>query len=93
MGLAHPKSLGHGIDGLQDQTNIIIHFGHNWNLGETMQMRERIGPMRQIQAGYDRPVFIYNIVAEDSLDEAVLEAHASKRSVQDALLTAMKRSN
>jgi SNF2-related domain len=91
IGLAHPKSMGHGIDGLQNVTNILVRFGHGWNLGERMQMLERIGPMRQLQAGLDRPVFVYDIVADDTLDEDVIESHAAKRSVQDALLTAMKR--
>src|ERR1700675_1863959 len=91
IGLAHPKSMGHGIDGLQDHSNILIRLGHGWNLGERMQMLERIGPMRQLQSGLDRPVFVYDIVAEGTLDEDVIESHAAKRSVQDALLTAMKR--
>lgn len=91
IGLAHPKSMGHGIDGLQNVTNILVRFGHGWNLGERMQMLERIGPMRQMQAGLDRPVYVYDIVAENTLDEDVIESHAAKRSVQDALLKAMNR--
>jgi SNF2-related domain len=91
IGMAHPLSLGHGIDGLQNTTNILIRFGHDWNLGTRMQMLERIGPMRQLQAGFERPVFVYDIVAEDTLDEDVIAAHTAKRSVQDALLNAMKR--
>lgn len=91
LGVAHPKSLGHGIDGLQNVTNILVRFGHDWNLGERMQMLERIGPMRQLQAGLDRSVYIYDIVATDTIDEDVIAAHAGKRSVQDALLAAMKR--
>lgn len=91
MGLAHPKSLGHGIDGLQNVTNILVRFGHDWNLGERLQMLERIGPMRQLQAGLDRPCMVYDIVAEDTVDEDVIAAHELKRSVQDALLAAMKR--
>jgi hypothetical protein len=91
IGLAHPRSMGHGIDGLQEVSNILIRFGHDWNLGERMQMLERIGPMRQLQAGLDRPVFVYNIICEGTLDEVVIEAHAAKRGVQDALLNAMKR--
>jgi hypothetical protein len=93
IGLAHPKSLGHGIDGLQNVTNIIIYLGHSWNLGETMQMLERIGPMRQLQAGLDRPVWVYKIVASDTIDEDVIASHESKTSVQTALLNAMKRYN
>lgn len=56
-----------------------------------MQMLERIGPMRQLQAGLDRPVFVYDIIAEDTLDETVIESHAAKQTVQNALLSAMKR--
>lgn len=91
IGLAHPKSLGHGIDGLQQVTNVIIFFGHSWNLGETMQMIERAGPMRQLQAGFDRPCWVYQIIAEDTVDEAVIASQVSKTSVQTALLNAMKR--
>lgn len=93
IGLAHPKSMGHGIDGLQNVTNILIRLGHSWDLGERMQMLERIGPMRQLQAGLDRLVFVYDIVAENTVDEDVIAAHAAKRTVQDALLAAMRRFN
>lgn len=88
---AHPASLGHGIDGLQDHCNIIAFFGLNWNLENYLQIIERIGPVRQMQAGLERPVFIYRIVAHDTVDELVIERIASKRNVQDILLTAMKR--
>lgn len=91
IGLAHPKSLGHGIDGLQDCANILVRFGRGWNYGEELQMLERIGPMRQLQSGHDRAVFVYDLVAEDTLDEDVILSHTSKRTVQDALLGAMKR--
>ena len=91
IGLAHPKSMGHGIDGLQRITNILVRFGHDWNLGERMQMLERVGPMRQLQSGFDRPVWVYDIIASDTIDEDVVECHVNKRSVQDALLEAMKR--
>lgn len=91
VGFAHPKSLGHGVDGLQDVTNIIAFFGHWWDLELRQQIIERIGPVRQAQAGYDRPVFIYDIVAANTVDEQVIERHETKREVQDLLLEAMKR--
>ncbi len=91
MGIAHPKSMGHGIDGLQNVTNKLVRFGHSWNAGETWQMLERIGAMRQLQAGLSRDVWVYNIVAENTFDEDVIESHEAKRSVQDQLLLAMKR--
>ena len=54
-------------------------------------MIERIGPVRQAQAGYKRPVFIHNIIARDTVDELVIDRVQSKKSVQDLLLAYMKR--
>lgn len=91
IGFAHPASLGHGVDGLQDITNLIAFFGHDWNLEYYEQMIERVGPMRQLQSGYDRNVFVYHIIAEGTIDEDIVARRASKASVQDALMSAMKR--
>jgi len=63
----------------------------NWNLEEHMQIIERIGPMRQKQAGYDRPVMVYPILARDTIDDVVMDRLGGKKSVQEALLDAMKR--
>lgn len=82
--------MGHGIDGLQEVCNKLVRFGHIWNAGETWQMLERIGSMRQMQLGLT-DVWVYNIIAEDTLDEEVIESHALKLSVQDALKLATKR--
>ena len=86
---AHPASAGHGLN-LQDGGNILAFFGHWWNLEEYQQILERIGPTRQAQAGHDRPVFIYHIIAKGTLDELVMERRSSKRDVQDLLLSALK---
>jgi hypothetical protein len=91
LGLAHPQSLGHGIDGLQDVTNIVAFYSHWWALEYRDQIVERVGPVRQMQAGHKRPVFLHYIVARDTVDELVLARHETKRSVQDILLEAMKR--
>ncbi len=87
---AHPASAGHGLN-LQDGGNILAVFGHNWNLEEYQQIVERIGPVRQFQAGHNRPVFIHHIVATDTVDEIVMARRESKREVQDLLLEAMER--
>jgi len=87
---AHPASAGHGLN-LQDGGNILVYFGHWWNLEERQQILERIGPMRQKQSGHDRPVWVYNIIARDTVDEMVIERCETKREVQDILLDAMKR--
>ena len=87
---AHPDSAGHGLN-LQDGGNILVFFGHWWNLEAFLQIIERIGPTRQAQAGHDRPVWIYHIVAADTVDEIVMARRDSKRDVQDLLLEAMKQ--
>ena len=89
--LGHPASMGHGVDGLQEHTNILSFFGHDWNLENRLQIIERIGPTRQMQSGKDRPMFIHNIIARGTVDEMVLERVETKREVQDILLAAMKR--
>jgi SNF2 family DNA or RNA helicase len=86
---AHPASAGHGLN-LQDGGNILVFFGLWWGLEEHAQIIERIGPVRQLQAGHDRPVFIHYIVAADTVDELVLGRLKTKRAVQDLLLEAMK---
>ena len=87
---AHPASAGHGLN-LQDGGNILVVFGHWWNLEEYQQIVERIGPTRQAQAGHKRLVFIYHLVARDTVDELIIERRETKRSVQDILLNALKR--
>lgn len=86
---AHPTSAGHGLN-LQDGGNILVFFGHDWNLENRLQIIERIGPTRQMQAGHDRPMFIHNIIARDTVDEMVMARVETKREVQDILLEAMK---
>jgi len=87
---AHPASAGHGLN-LQDGGNILAFFGHWWNLEEYQQIIERIGPARQAQSGYNRPVFIHHIVTKGTMDEMVMLRRDSKREVQDLLLEAMKQ--
>lgn len=88
---AHPQSAGHGLN-MQHGGNILVFFAHNWNLEDRLQILERIGPVRQMQSGYRRPVFIHNIIARDTVDEMVMERVETKREVQDILLDALNRS-
>ena len=87
---AHPASAGHGLN-LQDGGNIVVMFGHWWDLEQYQQIIERIGPVRQLQAGYDRPVYIYNIRAVGTVDNLVISRRTDKRKVQDLLLEAARR--
>lgn len=89
--LAHPASVGHGIDGLQRHCSTVVFFAQDWSLENHDQLIERVGPMRQMQAGTNRPVMIHYIVARDTVDELVMDRRTSKRTVQDLLLDYMKR--
>lgn len=88
--LAHPASAGHGLN-LQDGGNILCFFSVDWNLEYHDQIIERIGPMRQKQAGHNRPVFIHYLLARDTIDEVVLDRLQGKRTIQQALMDAMRR--
>jgi SNF2 family DNA or RNA helicase len=87
---AHPASAGHGLN-LQDGGNIIVHFSHWWDLETFAQINERIGPVRQKQAGHNRCVFEVYLIAKDTADEDVMARRAGKISVQEALMQGLKR--
>jgi SNF2 family DNA or RNA helicase len=89
--LAHPKSAGHGLN-LQEGGNIIAFFGLWWDLEQHQQIIERIGPTRQAQAGLERNVWVYRIVAKNTVDEDVLTRLETKREVQDILMDSQRRS-
>lgn len=86
---AHPAAAGHGLN-LQHGGNILVFFGLWWDLEQHEQIIERIGPTRQAQAGYKRPVYVHSIVARRTVDELVMRRLKTKASVQDILLDAMK---
>jgi hypothetical protein len=90
MLVIHPASAGHGLN-LQDGGRRIVNFGHNWNLELRQQVAERLGPVRQMQSGYDRAVYHTNIIARDTVEELVLERVQSKADVQDILRAGMAR--
>lgn len=88
--VAHPGSVGHGLS-LQHGGSILVRYSSDWNGEQFDQMLERIGPVRQAQSGYTRNVFEYRIITRGTIDEDVYESHDSKRSVQDCLMSGMRR--
>jgi hypothetical protein len=88
--LAHPQSAGHGLN-LQHGGHHMVYFSDWWNSEARWQSFERLGPVRQMQSGYDRPVYVFDIVTRGTVDELVAEKHATKGSVQEILMAAMKR--
>jgi SNF2 family DNA or RNA helicase len=86
---AHPASAGHGLN-LAEGGNILAFFSLNWNLEEHLQIIERIGPLRQKQAGLNRPVHVHYLMARQTIDDLILERLRSKKSVQEVMIEAMK---
>jgi len=83
----HPASAGHGTN-LQYGGRAIAHVTHTWDLELKLQVNERIGPTRQIQAGFDRNVLQYEICARNTMDEEVLARQQTKWSILEALMNA-----
>jgi hypothetical protein len=91
VGVIHPASAGHGLS-LQHGGNVLVYFGPSWDLELTEQVLGRIGPVRQAQSGYNRPVFVHRILARNTIDTVVAQRLTTKRSVQDCLMAAMQQS-
>jgi hypothetical protein len=85
----HPQSAGHGLN-LAEGGHIMVFYDVNWNLELYQQVIERIGPVRQAQAGFDRPVHLYHLLAKDTIDFKVMKVLEGKATVQTALLDELK---
>lgn len=84
MLLAHPASVGHGLN-LQAGGNIIIWYGLTWSLELYQQANARLYRQGQTSA-----VIIHHLVAEDTVDEHVMEVLKNKDKGQSTLLEAVK---
>lgn len=82
--LGHPASMGHGLN-LQGRCRFIIWYGITWNLEHYDQAIARI--YRQGQKSSH--VFIYHIVAKNTLDEKVVKTLNEKDRSQQTLLAAL----
>lgn len=89
LAFVHPQSIGHGVDGFQNVCHIIVFFALTFDLDPHDQIIERIGPMRQMQAGTDREVMVYQILARGTVDETMAERLVEKRGVLDATMDSL----
>jgi SNF2 family DNA or RNA helicase len=78
--LAHPASVAHGLN-LQSGGNSICWFSLTWSLEDFIQFNARV--WRQGQAS--RTVVIHYILAQDTIDEYVLESLTRKDARQISL--------
>lgn len=82
--LAHPQSAGHGLN-LQKGGHIIVWYGLTWSLEYYQQANARLDRQGQTES-----VIIHHIIAENTIDERVLDVLDGKTKGQDALIDAVK---
>lgn len=82
--VAHPASTGHGLN-LQDGGSIAIWFGLNWSLELYQQANARLH-----RQGQKNTVRIYRIIAENTVDNRVLEVLNGKNMRQEELLEQLR---
>jgi SNF2 family DNA or RNA helicase len=85
--LGHPASMAHGLN-LQESCNHVIWFGIPWNLEHYDQAIRRV-----YRQGQEKPVFVYHLVSEGTLDETVLEVLKAKDRDQQMLFGALTHAN
>ena len=84
--IGHPSSMGHGIDGLQDNGFVIAWYGLTWSLDLYLQFNARV--RRQ---GQGRPVMCHRIMTTKTLDQAQAMALSDKDGTQADLRRAVKQ--
>ena len=82
--LGHPASMSHGLN-LQRTGRAIIFHSLTWSWEDRMQLIRRI-----YRQGQEYPVFVYDIVAKGTIDEAIQKAVKGKQKGENALLGALR---
>jgi len=82
--LGHPLTVAHGLN-LQQGGRAVIWYALTWDLELYQQYVHRI--WRQ---GQEHPVFVYRIIAKDTIDEVMIAALHRKDKGQRALLNALR---
>lgn len=83
--IADPRSLSHGIDGIQDSCRIAIWFTLTYSNEAYIQTNARI-----IRTGQSYETIIYRLLCPGTVDDAVAEALREKGGTQSGLLQALK---
>lgn len=89
--LIQPQSAGHGLN-LQFGGNNICFYTSDWNAEYYEQAIGRIGPTRQMQAGFNRPVYVHRIIAAGTWEHVVAQKVDSKMSVSEAVAEVLAQS-
>lgn len=83
--VADPRSLSHGIDGLQKSCRIAIWTSLTYSHETYVQTNARL-----IRTGQTAETIIYRIIAPGTIDDAVAEALRDKSDTQSGMMHAVK---
>ena len=83
--VADPRSLSHGIDGLQKSGRIAIWYTLTYSNETYLQTNARL-----IRTGQSAETLIYRLVSPNTIDDAVAEALREKTNIQTGLMGALK---
>ena len=82
--IGQSQSVSHGLN-LQDIEAAVVYFSLSWDFDAFDQFRRRI--WRQ---GQDSPVYVYYIIAEDTIDETMFNVLTMKDADQQKMFKALK---
>lgn len=83
--MAHPASAAHGLNLQKGPGHTIVWTSPTWSLDEYAQANARLH-----RQGQKRPVIVHHLAVPDSVDTAILSRVREKKSLQDAVLEALK---
>lgn len=83
--LGHPASMGHGLN-MQNVCNHVCWFSITWDYELYDQFVRRV----YRQGNSNDKVFIYRIVAKDTIDHAIVGMLSNKTATQNALFNALE---
>ena len=84
VAVVHPASVGYGLN-LQEGGRMIIWYSLPWSLEYYQQANARL-----YRQGQEKPVLIYHLIAENTVDEIVMQCLKAKDTSQMALMQALK---
>jgi hypothetical protein len=82
--VADPRSLSHGIDGLQKSCRIAVWMTLTYSNETYLQTNARL-----IRTGQAAETIIYRLICPNTIDDAVAEALRTKSDTQSGMLNAV----
>lgn len=82
--LVHPSSVAHGLN-LQENAHHLCWYGLTWNLEEYDQLIKRLH-----RSGQKRTVIVHHIMAQNTMDQVIVEGLKDKDRTQSGLLKRIK---